>query len=128
MLQDGVTNEVAPSDLRSALVRLGLHRVLQELLESEQRDFLRAERDDRADARRGQRTGSEPRHLETGEGRIERHLPQVRHSTQPFQSQLLAVLRGRTATLERLVSQRYAHGWSPATSRPPAPMRPAAVS
>jgi transposase-like protein len=112
MLQEGVASEVAPSDLRSALVRLGLQRLLQELLESEQRDFLRADRYERANARQGQRNGYEPAHLETGEGRIELQAPQVRSSTQPFQSHLLAFLRGRTSTLERLVSEMYAHGLS----------------
>jgi transposase-like protein len=112
MLQQGVTSEVAPSDLRGALVRLGLQRMVQELLESEQRDFLGAERYERGDARQGQRNGYERAHIETGEGRIELQAPQVRKSTQPFQSPLLAFLQGRTATLERLVSEMYAHGLS----------------
>jgi transposase-like protein len=112
LLTDGLGAEVAPGELRSQLVRLGMQRVLQELLEAEQRDFLGAERYERGATRQGQRNGYEPAHVETGEGRIELQAPQVRHSAAPFPSQLLAFLHGRTAIVERLVSEMYAHGLS----------------
>ncbi len=81
-------------------------------MEAEQHEFLGAERYERGSQRQGQRNGYEPAHVETGEGRIELQAPQVRHSAEPFQSKLLAYLQGRTATLERLVSEMYAHGLS----------------
>jgi putative transposase len=63
-------------------------------------------------ARRGHRNGYESTHLATGEGRIEVQAPQVRPSSPPFESKLLVFLKGRTATVERLVSEMYAHGLS----------------
>lgn len=112
LLVGGVPEEIPPSDLRGILVRLGVQRLVQELVESEQRDFLGVERYERGEARRGYRNGYEPAHVETAEGRIEVQAPQVRGSAQPFESRLLAFLKGRTATLERLVSEMYAHGLS----------------
>ena len=112
LVVEGVSAEVGASDLRGTLVRLGIQRLLQELLEGEQRDFLGVERYERGEKRQGQRNGYERMHLETAEGRIGVEAPQVRNSAQPFESRLLAFLKGRTATLERLVSEMYAHGLS----------------
>ncbi|MCL6649232.1 MAG: transposase [Chloroflexi bacterium] len=53
------------------MLRLGAQRVLQELLEAEQRDFLGVDRYERGGARRGQRTGYAPTHVDTAEGRVE---------------------------------------------------------
>jgi putative transposase len=112
LVQDGVAGEVERGELRGMLVRLGMQRLVQELLEGEQRAFLGVERYERGEARRGQRNGYAPTHLETGEGRIAVDAPQVRNSSLPFESQLLVFLKGRTATVERLVSEMYAHGLS----------------
>lgn len=112
LVQDGVAGEVERGELRGMLVRLGMQQLIQELLEGEQRDFLRVERYERDAARRGQRNGYEPGHLETGEGRIAVQAPQVRNSSAAFESKLLVFLKGRTATMERLVSEMYAHGLS----------------
>lgn len=86
--------------------------MLQALLEGEQRDFLGVGRYERNAARQGQRNGYEPAAIDTAEGRIAIQAPQVRNSPQPFQSKLLAFLKGRTAILERLVTEMYAHGLS----------------
>lgn len=112
LVQDGVGGEVDRGELRGALVRLGMQRLVQELLEGEQRDFLGVERYERGDARRGQRNGYESTHIATGEGRIEVQAPQIRNSPEPFESKLLVFLEGRTGTMERLVSEMYAHGMS----------------
>lgn len=112
LLQGGVCQESKPSELRSALLRLGIQRLLQEILEAEQRDFLGVERYQRDEVRQGQRNGYEPSHMDTGEGRIDLQAPQVRGSEQPFQSRMLQFLRGRTEVVERLVSEMYAHGLS----------------
>jgi putative transposase len=112
LVQDGVGGDVDRGELRGALVRLGMQRLVQELLEGEQRDFLGVERYERGGERRGRRNGYEPTHLATGEGRVEVQAPQVRNSSQPFESKLLDFLKGRTATMERLVSEMYVRGLS----------------
>jgi len=94
------------------LIRIGAQRLLQELLEAEQRDFLGVERYERASTRQGQRNGYAPAHVDTGEGRIDLEAPQVRANPEPFQSKLLAFLKGRTDVVERLVAEMYAHGLS----------------
>ena len=91
-----------PGELRSLLVKLGARRILQELLEAEQRDFLGADRYERCEERKGVRNGYAELGLDMAEGRLELWAPQVRDSSEPFQSKLLAFLRGRTEVLERL--------------------------
>src|SRR5579884_4300175 len=44
LLTGGVPEQLNSAELRGLLVRLGVQRVLQELLEAEQRDFLGADR------------------------------------------------------------------------------------
>jgi transposase-like protein len=104
--------ELAPAELRGLLVALGARRVLQELLEAEQRDFLGADRYERSEERRGQRNGYEPLSLDTAEGRLDLWAPQVRGGEERFGSRLLAFLRGRTEVVERLVTEMYVHGLS----------------
>jgi transposase-like protein len=112
LVQEGIGGDVERGELRGMLLQLGMQRLVQELLEGEQRAFLGVERYARGEERRGYRNGYAPTHLETAEGRIDAQAPQVRGSPQPFESQLLVFLKGRTATLERLVSEMYAHGLS----------------
>jgi putative transposase len=50
--------------------------------------------------------------VDTAEGRIGLAIPQVRQSTESFQPQPLAAVRGRSAELERLVVEVYARGLS----------------
>ena len=112
ILTGAFSKEANQTDLRGQLVKLGIQKVLQELLEAEQREFLGVERYQRDSQRNGQRNGYEPAYMETCEGRVEMQAPQVRDSSQPFQSRLLDFLKGRTETLERLVNEMYAHGLS----------------
>jgi transposase-like protein len=112
LLRDGVAQETDQAQLRGLLIRLGAQRLLQELLEAEQREFLGVGRYERSGSRQGQRNGYEPAHLETAEGRIELEAPQVRDTSQPFQSKLLGFLEGRTEIVDRLVTEMYAHGLS----------------
>jgi putative transposase len=112
MLRDGLSSQSDQAETRGLLIRLGAQRLLQELLEAEQRDFLGVDRYQRDEARQGQRNGYAPAHTETAEGRIELQAPQVRNSPQPFESKLLGFLKGRTEVVERLVSEMYAHGLS----------------
>src|SRR5579864_6451727 len=94
------------------IMRVGMQRVVQELLEAEQRDFLGVDRYQRGGTRNGHRNGYEQTHVETGEGRIAMQAPQVRGSDRPFESTLLGYLKGRTAIVERLVAEMDAHGLS----------------
>jgi transposase-like protein len=112
VLRRGVVAETGQAELRGLLLRLGMQRMLQELLETEQAEFIGAGRYERGGDRNGRRNGYEPAHVDSGEGRIELGAPQVRDSAEPFQSKLLAFLAGRTGTMERLVSEMYARGLS----------------
>lgn len=112
VLTQGLTAETGQAELRGMLLRLGMQRMLQELLEAEQAEFIGVGRYERASGRQGQRNGYESAHLDSGEGRVELAAPQVRGSETPYQSQLLAFLAGRTETVERLVSEMYARGLS----------------
>lgn len=62
--------------------------------------------------RQGQRNSYAPAHVDTAEGRLDLQTPQVRASTESFQSRLLGFLQGRTDVVERLVTEMYAHGLS----------------
>jgi transposase-like protein len=112
LLREGLAAESNQAEVRGMFIRLGMQRMLQEMLEAEQRDFLGVERYERGAARQGQRNGYTPAHVETGEGRVELQAPQVRHSPQPFESKLLGFLKGRTEIVERLATEMYAHGLS----------------
>jgi putative transposase len=120
VLSQGLAAQSGQGELRGMLLRLGAQRMVQELLEAEQAEFLGVGRYERAAGRsldtggsvQGQRNGYEPAHIDTGEGRILLRAPQVRGSEMPFQSKLLAFLAGRTETVERLVSEMYARGMS----------------
>ncbi|MBI2323136.1 MAG: transposase [Chloroflexi bacterium] len=128
-LVDGKATVSEETELRGLLLRLGVQRVLQELLEAEQREFLGAERYERGQKRRGQRNGYEPTHVDSAEGRIDLWAPQVRGSGERCTSRLVAFLRGRSAVLERLVGEMYAHGLCPrAISKRRSRMPPVAAS
>jgi transposase-like protein len=63
---------------------------------------------------RGYRNGYEPGRLRTAEGEIAIKVPQVRDwvEDRPYQSQLMAFLRGHSDVLERLAVEMYARGLS----------------
>jgi transposase-like protein len=113
LVQDGVAGSVDPSDLRGMVMRLGMQRLVQELLEGEQLDFLGVERYERGNDRRGYRNGYEPSHVATSEGRIAVQAPQVRQSAVPFESKLLVFLKGRNRDVgalgQRDVRARVVH-------------------
>ena len=112
VLTRGLAAETGQAELRGVLLRLGVRRMLQELLEAEQAEFIGAGRYERGADRDGRRNGYEPAHIDTGEGRFALEAPQVRGAAMPFRSKLLAFLAGRTETVERLVSEMYARGLS----------------
>ena len=114
VLQQGITAETSSDrfeggSVTSLLMRLGLQALLDRALEEERTDFVGRERYARTGApaeeppAQGYRNGYKPGHVDTAEGRVDVAIPQVRQSTEPFQPQTLAAVRGRSAELERLV-------------------------
>lgn len=101
--------------LLAALNRLGVQRLIQEAVEQEVARFLGREHYQRRgpeDLSRGYRNGYRTKGFATAEGVIPVAVPQVRDTEEPFVSQLLKVLAGRTDQLERLVAEMYARGLS----------------
>jgi transposase-like protein len=95
----------------SRLVQLATARLVQEALEQEQTDFIGRGRYERGE-RQGQRNGYVPGHLDTAEGRVRIHVPQVREAEQPYRSALYDFLRGHSDVVERLAIEMYARGLS----------------
>lgn len=104
---------VEGQDISSALMRLAMAKVMQELLEQEQKDFLGRERYERgSEPGRGLRNGYEPSRIKTAEGEVPVAVPQVREAVEPFCSRLLEFLKGHTDVLKRLAVEMYARGLS----------------
>src|SRR5262249_10231680 len=110
VLTRGLAAETGQAELRGVLLRLGVRRLLQELLEAEQAEVIGAGRYERGADRDGRPNGYEPAPLGTGEWGLRVRAPPGAWA--PFQSKLLAFLAGRTETVERLVSEMYARGLS----------------
>ena len=70
IMENGLETE---EDMTSLIIRLGVERLIQEMLEEETKDYLgRSHYERRApgQAHRGYRNGYEPGHVRTGEGQI----------------------------------------------------------
>jgi putative transposase len=106
-LEHGIEQEQAPT---SALLGLAARVVLQEALESEQRDALGRERYERGSGGR-YRNGYRPGQVEGAEGRIKVEVPQVR-GVAGYRSALMDLLCGHSEVLERLATEMYARGLS----------------
>ena len=93
LLTDGVGRE---ENIVSALVEAATRLVVQELLESEQPDFLggRGRYRRRDDGQRGLRNGYTPSRLRMAEGPIGVRVPQVRDGTEPYRSSRARVRAG----------------------------------
>jgi putative transposase len=113
-------------ELLSTFIQTAVEKTLQELLEGEQRDYLRRGRyqriDDTVEAEeskvegtnenRGYRNGYVPHRLKTAEGIFTVDVPQVRGTEAPFQSHVLSRFSNRSDALENLVIEMYVHGLS----------------
>jgi transposase-like protein len=114
MLDNGIGGQ---DNLLGTLVHLGAQLIVQEALERETTEQLgRAHYQHRepGEPLRGYRNGYEPGRLRTAEGEIAVKVPQVREWVEdgPYQSQLMAFLRGHSDVLERLAVEMYARGLS----------------
>jgi transposase-like protein len=116
LLQQGLDT---PEDLSQVVFRLGVERLLQEMLEQEVSDYLGREHYQRRKPEqeaRGYRNGYEPGRMRTSEGEISIQAPQVRESPETYHSRLMEALRGNSPVLERLAVEMYARGLPPIRS------------
>jgi len=103
------------ADVTSLAVRLGIERLVQEMVEQEVTDYLERghlQRRQPEQEHRCQRYGCEPGRMRTAEGEIVVQVPQVRDApathtcpaASPGRSQLMTFLRGNGDVLERLAA------------------------
>lgn len=111
-LLKGKTPTKSQDEKEQSLLLLAMKRILQEVVEQEQADFLGRERYKHQAEGHGWRNGYEPRSLRTTVGKVPLEVPQTRGTEQPFHSKLLDEMKGRTGALERMASEMYARGLS----------------
>jgi transposase-like protein len=100
------------SDL-SGLVIKGARVMLQKALEMEVTQFLGRPYHSKGQRRiMGYRNGYEPAFVDTGEGKLELKIPQLRDTEECFISQLLPIIKARTENLEKLIPRLYVKGMS----------------
>lgn len=112
VLQQGLDTS---EDLSQVVFRLGVERLVQEMLEQEVTDYLGREPYQRRKPEqeaRGYRNGYEVGRMRTSEGEVSVQVPQVRAAPQTYRSRLMEALRGHSAVLERLAVEMYARGLS----------------
>jgi len=112
LLQQGMDR---PEELSQVVFRLGVERLVQEMLEQEVTDYLgrgHYQRRQPEQEARGYRNGYEPGRMRTSEGEITVQVPQVREAAETYHSRLMEALRGHSPVLERLAVQMYARGLS----------------
>jgi putative transposase len=112
LLDQGLDGE---ADVTSLIVRLGIERVAQEMVEQEVTDYLERDHYQRRrpdQQHRGYRNGYEPGRLRTAEGEVLVQVPQVRDAPETYRSRLMAFLRGNSDVLQRLAVEMYARGLS----------------
>ena len=110
-------DQLAPNSPRNPallgqLLRLGMQRFIQELLEAEVSEQLGTAYYEHAPARRGYRNGYKPATIKTAEQALPIEKPQIADSPTPVHSQLWPHLKGRSPQLERLAVEMYARGCS----------------
>jgi len=108
-------NREDEENLVSRMLFLGAQKLAQEALEQEVTDYLGREhyqRRQKDEEHLGYRNGYRQKGLDTAEGRIHLQVPQVRDSSEPYQSRLMGFLRGNSDVLERLALEMYTRGLS----------------
>lgn len=113
-IADLLEKGIADGDGLSQLGRLSAQLVLQRAVEDEVTAFLARARYQRTDQARGWRNGSRPKRLQTAEGEIVLHMPQLRGTLETFVCRTLPDSRKalRTRPLEALVIGAYVRGLS----------------
>ena len=115
-ITDLFTNGVKSEEkMASMVIRLGVERLIQEMLEEEVQDYLGRDHYARRapdQEHLGYRNGYEPGRVRTGEGEVTVQVPQVRDAPETYRSELMTKLRGNSEVLERLASEMYVRGMS----------------
>lgn len=115
-IADLFTNGVKSEEkMASMVIRLGVERLIQEMLEEEVQDYLGRDHYARRapdQEHLGYRNGYEPGRVRTGEGEVTVQVPQVRDAPETYRSELMTKLRGNSEVLERLASEMYVRGMS----------------
>ena len=97
----------------SGMFKKGAQVMLQKALEIEVTDFLGRDYHSKGSRRiMGYRNGYEPVTINTGEGKIELKIPQVRSVEECFISHILPIIKTRTENLEKLIPRLYVKGMS----------------
>lgn len=112
LLKQGLDGE---ADVTSLVIRLGIKRVVQQMVQQEVTDYLERSHYQRRrpeQEHRGYRNGYEPGRIRSAEGEIVVQVPQVRDAPETYRSQLMTFLRGNSDVLERLAVEMYARGLS----------------
>jgi transposase-like protein len=112
LLADGTNSD---EEMVTTIVRLGVERLIQEMLEEEVKDYLGRDHYARRapdQEHLGYRNGYEPGRVRTGEGEVTVQVPQVRDAPETYRSELMAKLRGNSEVLERLAVEMYTRGMS----------------
>ena len=112
VIQNGVETD---EDMTSVVIRLGVERLIQEMLEEEVKDYLGRDHYQRRapdQENRGYRNGYERGRMRTGEGEITVQVPQVREAPETYRSRLMGTIHGNSEVLERLAVEMYARGLS----------------
>jgi transposase-like protein len=112
LLREGVEGD---GSVVGELIRLGAQRFVQELVEREVTSFLGRDHYERRESGkelRGYRNGYRTKTVATAEGAVPVEVPQVRQTSERFQSHVVDFLERNTDVLERLVAEMYARGLS----------------
>lgn len=112
LLQQLDPNSAKRPELLGQVLRLGMRRLIQELLEAEVDEHVGSAYYAHATDRRGYRNGYQPATIKTAEQRLVIEKPQVADSPAPFRSALWPQLKGRSPQLERMAVEMYARGCS----------------
>lgn len=97
----------------SGMFKKGAQVMLQKALEIEVTDFLGRAYHSKGDRRiMGYRNGYESVTINSGEGKIELKIPQVRSVEECFISHILPIIKTRTENLEKLIPRLYVKGMS----------------
>ena len=112
LLKQGLDGQ---EDVTTTVIRLGIERFVQELLEQEVTDYLEREHYQRRrpeQEHRGYRNGYERGRVRSAEGEIVVQVPQVRDAPETYRSRLMTFLRGNSDVLQQLVVEMYTRGLS----------------
>lgn len=112
----GGTGVIEGGSIMSRFMKLAAEKLLQELLEQEQEDFLGREPYSRErggeEESRIYRNGYEPGRLKTAEGVLEVSKPQIRGLREPYRSEIWQRLGRTSEQLKDLVIEMYVRGMS----------------